>query len=44
MKKKFNPDDDGYDPSEEYFKRKEVTNKDDAVEYFPIETSKPPHY
>ena len=44
MKKKINPDDDGHDPSEEYFKKKEPTNDKETEEYFPIENSKPPHY
>ncbi len=58
MKGKINPDNDGYDPSEEYFQKKGDTyeneeeyfkKKDDAYEneteeYFPEETSKPPHY
>ena len=45
MKEKINPDNDGYDPSEEYFKKKKGdTYEDENEEYFPIETSKPPHY
>ena len=42
MKEKNNPDNDGFDPSEEYFKKKSDTSEND--EYFPQETSKPPHY
>ena len=39
------PDDDVYDLSEEYFNKKSNNNDDDEVEvYFPLETSKPPHY
>ena len=42
MKGKINPDNDGYDPSEEYFKKKGDENE--TEEYFPEATSKPPHY
>ena len=42
MKEKLNPDNDGFDPSEEHFKKKGDT--DETEEYFPPETSKPPHY
>ena len=42
MKEKINPDNDGFDPSEEYFKKKSETYENE--EYFPQETSKPPHY
>ena len=39
------PDDDVYDLSEEYFNKKSNNNDDDEIEvYFPLETSKPPHY
>ena len=39
------PDDDVYDLSEEYFNKKGNNNDDDEIEvYFPLETSKPPHY
>ena len=44
MKGKINPDNDGYDPSEEYFKKKHDTYENETEEYFPQETSKPPHY
>ena len=45
MKGKINPDNDGYDPSEEYFnKKKDNTYETETEEYFPEETSKPPHY
>ena len=45
MKDKINPDNDGCDPSEEYFKRKESdTYENETEEYFPLETSIPPHY
>ena len=38
-------DDDVYDLSEEYFNKKGNNNDNDEVEvYFPLETSKPPHY
>ena len=42
MKDKFNPDNDGFDPSEEHFENKGETYENE--EYFPQETSKPPHY
>ena len=39
------PDDDVYDLSEEYFNKKGNNNDDNEIEvYFPLETSKPPHY
>ena len=45
MKDKINPDNDCYDPSEEYFnKKKGDTYENETEEYFPQETSKPPHY
>ena len=44
MIEKFNPDNDSFDPSEEYFKKKDETHENEPEEYFPIETSKPPHY
>ena len=46
MKEKFNPDNDGFDPSEEYFKKKGHTyeTETETEEYYPQETSKPPHY
>ena len=44
MKGKNNPDDDVYDPSEEYFKNKGATNENETEEYYPQEESKPPHY
>tara|TARA_Y100001968_G_scaffold156065_1_gene142573 strand:+ start:862 stop:1041 length:180 start_codon:yes stop_codon:yes gene_type:complete len=44
MKDNINPDNDGYDPSEEYFKKKENTNDYESEVYYPQETSKPPHY
>ena len=44
MKAKFNPDNEGFDPSEEYFNKKSETNENENEEYFPQETSKPPHY
>ena len=42
MGKERNYDNDGLDPSEEYFKKKEKGNDDDT--YFPPEESEPPHY
>tara|TARA_Y100001968_G_scaffold10698_1_gene8956 strand:+ start:312 stop:446 length:135 start_codon:yes stop_codon:yes gene_type:complete len=44
MRDEINPDNDGYDPSEEYFNNKSDTYENEAEEYFPEETSKPPHY
>ena len=41
MKKERNYDNDGLDPSEEYFKKKEKGHDDT---YFPQEESEPPHY
>ena len=38
-------DNDGFDPSEEYFKKNKCdTSENETEEYFPQETSKPPHY
>ena len=44
MKKKINQNEDIIDPSEEYFKDKDETAENDSEEYFPLETSRPPHY
>ncbi len=44
MNKKINPDDDTYNPSEEEFKKKSDTYESETEEYFPLETSTPPHY
>ena len=44
MKDIINPDDEGYDISEEYFKKKTNTNDNETEVYFPQDTSKPPHY
>ena len=46
MKEKFNPDNDGIDPSEEYFKKKSdaYENEHENEEYFSEDSSKPPHY
>ena len=35
-------DNDGFDPSEEYFRKKKKDNDEDI--YFPLEESEPPHY
>ena len=35
-------DNDGLDPSEEYFRKKKKDNDDET--YFPPEESEPPHY
>ena len=42
MGKERNYDNDGLDPSEEYFKKKGKGNDEDT--YFPLEDSEPPHY
>ena len=42
MAKERNYDNDGLEPSEEYFKKKEKGNDD--YTYFPQEESEPPHY
>ena len=42
MEKEQNYDNDGLDPSEEYFRNKK--KGDDEEIYFPPEESEPPHY
>ena len=42
--KNTNPDNDIFDPSEEYFIKKDDSNENESEEYFPNQTSKPPHY
>ena len=42
MKKKLDPDNDGIDSSEEYFRKRDDSYENE--EYFPQETTKPPHY
>ena len=44
MKKKINPDNDGFDQAEEYFRKKDGSSENETEEYFPQESSKPPHY
>ena len=46
MKKKINPDNDCFDPSEEHFKNKDLLDETqiETEEFFPLDTSKPPHY
>ena len=44
MKNKINPDIDSFDKAEEYFKKKDQSYEKENEEYFPQETSKPPHY
>ena len=44
MKEKINPDNDSFDPTEEYFRKKYDLNENETDEYFPQETEKPPHY
>ena len=42
MYKERNYDNDGLDPSEEYFRKKKKSNNEDT--YFPLEELEPPHY
>ncbi len=42
MKERINPDDDSFDPSEEYWR--EQNPDEENMPYFPIEETKPPHY
>ncbi len=44
MNEEINPDDDGFDLPEEYFKEKNKILEEEDEAYFPIEESKPPHY
>tara|TARA_Y100001968_G_scaffold258565_1_gene245559 strand:+ start:227 stop:361 length:135 start_codon:yes stop_codon:yes gene_type:complete len=44
MKDNIKPDNEGYDQSEEYFRKKDDSYEQENEEYFPKETSKPPHY
>tara|TARA_Y100001968_G_scaffold33774_1_gene25969 strand:- start:411 stop:545 length:135 start_codon:yes stop_codon:yes gene_type:complete len=44
MKDNINPDNDCFDRSEEYFIKKDESYENETEEYFPKETSKPPHY
>ena len=44
MKEKINPDNDGWDLYEEYFKKQDDSYEIETEEYFPEETTKPPHY
>ena len=44
MKDKINPDNDGFDPSEEYFRKKDDSYEKETEEYYPQDHSKPPHY
>ena len=44
MKEKINPDNDGFDPTEEYFRKKYDLKENETDEYFPQQTEKPPHY
>ena len=44
MKEKINPDNYAWDSSEEYFKEKDDSYEINTEEYFPQESSKPPHY
>ena len=41
MEQERNHDNDGLDPSEEYFRKKKGNDEDT---YFPPEESEPPHY
>ena len=42
MERESNYDNDGLDPSEEYFRKKKKGEDEDT--YFPPEESEPPHY
>ena len=42
IKRENDYDNDGLDPSEEYFRKKKKCNDEDT--YFPLEESEPPHY
>ena len=42
MKEKINPDNDCFEPFKEYLRKKDESYENE--EYFPQETSKPPHY
>ena len=42
MGKESDYDNDGLDPSEEYFRKRKICHDDDT--YFPQEESEPPHY
>ena len=42
MEREIDYDNDGLDPSEEYFRKKKKGNDEDT--YFPPEESEPPHY
>lgn len=44
MKERINPDNDGTDPSEEYFKIKNYSEGQESEEYYPLDQSIPPHY
>ena len=44
MKDNHNADNDCWDPLEEYFRKKIDSYEKETEEYFPKETSKPPHY
>ena len=48
MAEKINPDNDSLDPSEEYFRNKvysyETETETETEEFFPLDSSKPPHY
>ena len=42
MKEKINPDNDCFEPLEEYLRKKDESYENE--EYFPQDMSKPPHY
>ena len=42
--KKINPNNEGFDKSEEYFRKKGRNYEDETDEYYPQESNKPPHY
>ena len=44
MKENLNPDNDVFDPSEEFLKKRVDNYEYESEEYFPLETSIPPHF
>ncbi len=44
MKEIIKSSNDGFDSTEEYFRKKDKSYENETEEYFPEETSTPPHY
>ncbi len=44
MRERINLDNDVYDKSEEYFNKKDDSYEKETEEFFPLASSKPPHY